>query len=57
MTTVAEFDPSAAVQNWMAQKNRQPHESSTRKEQEWFKNVFKEAEEKKQKYSERKVFF
>lgn len=57
MPTVEEFDPSNAVQYWMDQKDRNPHESSTRKEQEWFKNVFNEAEEQKQKYSNRNIFF
>lgn len=57
MPTVAEFDPTAAAQYWMTQKNRQPHESSTRKKQEWFKNIFKEAEEQQQMYTDRIVSF
>ncbi len=57
MTTVADFDPSAAVELWIDQKNRQPHDSSTRKQQEWFKNVFAEADQQKQKYSSRTVEF
>lgn len=46
MPTVDEFDPTDAVHYWMTQKDRNPHDSSTRKEQEWFKKVFKEAEDK-----------
>lgn len=54
---MAEFDPTSSVQYWMAQKNRQPHESSTRKKQEWFKNVFEEAEEQKHIYTDRNITF
>lgn len=57
MTTVAEFDPTAAVQYWMTQKNRHPHESSTRKKQEWFQNVFEEADEQKHMYTDRIISF
>lgn len=57
MTTVEKFDPTTAVQYWMKQKNRNTHKSDTRKEQEYFKNVFEEADKHRNKEKTRTVSF
>lgn len=51
MPTVNDFDPSDAVNHWMAQKNRRPRESQKRKEQEYFEGVFSEAHRHKKEAS------
>lgn len=43
MCTLTEFDPTPAIQHWMALKNRKPRQGSKAKEQEWYKGVFAEA--------------
>ena len=45
MACLDKFDPKDAVQHWINEKNRRPAESSTRKQQEYFKGVFPEADE------------
>lgn len=44
MPNLEKFDPTDAVQHWMNQKDRRPAESQTRKQQEYFKGVFTEAD-------------
>lgn len=45
MPCLEQFDPSVATKHWMDQRNRRPAESSTRKQQEYFKGVFLEADQ------------
>lgn len=45
MPTLDKFDPTAAVQHWMAQKKRKPTQGSKSNQQEWFKGVFDEVDE------------
>lgn len=45
MPSLEDFDPGEATQHWLRQKNRRPAESQTRKQQEFFRGVFAEADQ------------
>jgi hypothetical protein len=47
MSSLEDFDPGDAVHYWMHLKCRRPAESQTRKQQEFFKGVFAEADQHK----------
>lgn len=43
MGTLEKFDPTAAVNNWMAKKNRRPKSNVKARHQAWFNGVFEDA--------------
>lgn len=43
MPPVADFDPTEAINHWMAEKDRRPKANPKAKSQEWFKGMFEEA--------------
>lgn len=43
MGTLDEYDPTPAVEYWMAKRNRRQKVDIKERQQEWFKGVFKEA--------------
>lgn len=45
MPTFDKFDPTPAVNHWMAQKKRRPVQGYKARQQEWFQGVFDEAGE------------
>lgn len=57
MTTLDKFDPTDAVNHWMSEKNRKPSETKTRKQQEYFKGVFSEADQHKKSHTNKIVSF
>lgn len=57
MTTLDKFDPTDAANHWMSQKNRKPSETETRKQQEYFKGVFSEADQQKHSRKNKIVSF
>lgn len=48
MSSLEKFDPTRAINCWMAKKKRRPKSHAKAHQQEWFNGVFDEAKEKKQ---------
>jgi hypothetical protein len=51
-----EFNPTAAAEKWLNEKERKPRVGTKSTQQEWFKGVFSEAENY-QRHSSRKIEF
>lgn len=47
MCTLVEFDPTAAANHWLSQKQRKPRYGNKSTEQEWYKGIFPEADDHK----------
>lgn len=59
MSTLDEFDPSTAANQWINQKRRRPQSNtdSTVKDQEWFSGVFSGVKKRKKRDENAKIKF